>query len=124
MSTPEHGIKRWTAKRKTQLVLRILKDETTVAEAARRYDLKPSEIQSWVDEGIKGMENNLRARPRDIREQYEAKLKEAYAALGEAQLEIKVLSAKPARLGRDVVKSVQAELQTEGHKVSLTKLCC
>jgi len=38
------------------------------------------------------MENSLRARPRDIREQYEAKLKEAYAALGEAQLEIKVLS--------------------------------
>ena len=75
MSTPGPEIKRWTAKRKTQLVLEILKGKTTVAEAARRYDLKPGEIQSWVDEGIKGMENNLRARPRDIREQYEAKLK-------------------------------------------------
>ena len=67
MSTPGPEIKRWTAKRKTQLVLEILKGKTTVAEAARCYDLKPSEIQSWVDEGIKGIENSLRARPRDIR---------------------------------------------------------
>ncbi len=91
MTTTEPEVKRWTAKRKTQLVLKILKGKTTVAEAARRYDLKPSEIQAWLDEGIRGMENSLRARPRDIREQYEVKLKEAYAALGEAQLKIKVL---------------------------------
>ena len=89
MTTTEPEVKRWTAKRKTQLVLE--KGKTTFAEAARRYDLKPSEIQAWLDEGIRGMENSLRARPRDIREQYEAKLKEACAALGEAQLEIKVL---------------------------------
>jgi len=91
MSTPELEVKRWTAKRKTQLVQEILKGKTTVAEAARHYDLKPSEIQARLTEGIRGMENSLRARSRDIREQYEAKLKEAYTALGEAQLEIKVL---------------------------------
>ncbi len=101
MSTPKPEVKRWTAKRKTQLVLEILKGKTTVAEAARRYDLKPSEIQYWVDEGIRGMENCLRARPRDIREQYEAKLKEAYAALGEAQLEIKVLKKVQSLLDLD-----------------------
>lgn len=37
------------------------------------------------------MENGFRVRPRDIREQYEQKLKEAHAALGEAQLEIRAL---------------------------------
>ena len=52
MSAPEPEIKRWTAKRKTQLVLEILKGKTTVAEAARRYDLKPSEIETWVQDGI------------------------------------------------------------------------
>ena len=101
MSIPEPEVKRWTAKRKTQLVLEILKGKTTVAEAARRYDLKPSEIQAWLDEGIRGIENSLRARPRDIREQYEAKLKEAYAALGEAQLEIKALKKVQSLLDLD-----------------------
>jgi len=37
----------------------------------------------------------------DIREQYEAKLKEAYAALGEAQLEIKVLKKVQSLLDQD-----------------------
>jgi len=89
MSIPEPEVKRWTAKRKTQSVLEILKGKTTVAEATRRYYLKPSEIQSRLDEGIKDMENSLRARPWDIWKQYEAKLKEAYAALGELNLRSK-----------------------------------
>ncbi|MBA2849854.1 transposase [Thermosulfuriphilus ammonigenes] len=101
MSAPEPEIKRWTAKRKTQLVLEILKGKTTVAEAARRYDLKPSEIETWVQDGIEGMENSFRARPRDIREQYERKLTEAHAALGEAQLEIKALKKLQSLLDLD-----------------------
>jgi len=46
MTTTEPEVKRWTAKRKTQLVLEILKGKTTFAEAARLYDRKPSEIQA------------------------------------------------------------------------------
>ena len=76
MSESETEIKRWTAKRKTQVVLDILKGKTTVAEVSRQHDLTPGEIERWVDEGINGMENNFRARPRDIREQYERKLEE------------------------------------------------
>ncbi len=101
MTTPEPEVKRWTARRKAQLVLEILKGKTTVAEAARLYDLKPSEIETWVEEGIKGLENSLRARPRDIREQYERKLTEAHAALGEAQLEIKALKKLQSLLDLD-----------------------
>jgi transposase-like protein len=84
-------VKRWTAKRKRQVVLDILKGKATVAEVARQHDLTPSQVEGWIEEGLAAMENGLRARPRDIREQYEQRLKEAYAALGEAQLEIKAL---------------------------------
>ena len=41
----------WTAKRKTQVVLDILKGKTTVAEVSRQHDLTPGEIERWVDEG-------------------------------------------------------------------------
>ena len=84
-------IKRWTAKRKAQVVLDILKGKTTVAEVSRQHDLTPGEVEHWVEEGIRGMENNFRARPRDIREEYERKLEEAYAALGEKELELKAV---------------------------------
>lgn len=77
-------IKRWTARRKSALILEIIQGKATVAEASRAYDLLPSEIESWVEDGKQGMENALRANPQDVREQYEQQLKdlqEAYAPL-------------------------------------------
>ena len=53
----DEDVKRWTARRKSALVLEIIQGKTTVAEAARSYDLTPSEIEEWVDQGKAGMEN-------------------------------------------------------------------
>ena len=58
----EEDFKRWTAKRKAALVTEILQGKTSVSEASRAHDLPPSEIEEWVDEGKKGLENALRAR--------------------------------------------------------------
>ena len=44
----EEDIKRWTAKRKSALVLDIIQGKTTVAEASRQFDLPPAEIDEWV----------------------------------------------------------------------------
>ena len=87
--TMEEEIKRWTARRKSALVLEIIQGKTTVAEASRQFDLTPSEIEGWVDEGKRGMENALRAKPEDVREQYERQLKELQEAYGEAMLELR-----------------------------------
>jgi ribose 1,5-bisphosphokinase PhnN len=35
----------------------------------------PSEIENWVDEGKRGMENTLRTKPEDVSEQYERQLR-------------------------------------------------
>jgi len=85
--TMDDSIKRWTAKRKTALVVEIIQGKTTVAEASRAYDLSPSEIEGWVDDAKRGMENALRANPLEIREQYEKQLKDLQEAYGEAMLE-------------------------------------
>jgi len=64
MSTPmEDDIKRWTAKRKAALVMEIMQGKSTVAEASRSFDFAPSEIEAWVDDAKRGMENALRAKP-------------------------------------------------------------
>lgn len=64
----DEEIKRWTARRKSALVLEIILGKTMVAEASRQFDLPPSEIESWVDDDKRGMENALRAKPEDVRE--------------------------------------------------------
>ena len=85
----EEDFKRGTAKRKAALVTEILQGKTSVSETARSFDLSPSEIEDWVDEGKKGLENALRAKPLDIKEQYERQLKELQEAYGEAMLELR-----------------------------------
>ena len=85
----QEEVKRWTAKRKSALVLEIIQGKTTVSEASRAYDLMPSEIENWVDEGKRGMENALRAKPEDVREQYERQLRDLQEAYGEAMLELR-----------------------------------
>ena len=99
--TMEDEIKRWTAKRKAALVMEIIQGKSTVAEASRAFDLTPSEIESWVDEAKRGMENALRAKPMDIREQYEKQLKELQEAYGEAMLELRARKKLQSLLGED-----------------------
>mgnify|MGYP003611978573 CR=1 FL=1 len=97
----EDEIKRWTAKRKSALVLEIIQGKTTVAEASRAYDLSPSEVEGWVDEGKRGMENALRAKPEDVREQYERQLQELQQAYGEAMLELRARKKLQALLDEE-----------------------
>jgi transposase-like protein len=94
-------IKRWTARRKSALVLEIIQGKTMVAEASRAHDLPPSEIEKWVEDGKRGMENALRANPQDLREQYEKQLKELQEAYGEAMLELRVRKELESLLGED-----------------------
>ena len=88
-----------TAKRKTALVIEIIQGKTTVAEASRAYDLSPSEIEAWVGDAKRGMENALRANPLEIREQYEKQLKDLQEAYGEAMLELRARKKHQALLG-------------------------
>ncbi|WP_050875074.1 DUF1153 domain-containing protein [Comamonas testosteroni] len=97
----EEEIKRWTAKRKTALILEIIQGKTSVSEASRTYDLPLSEIEGWVEDGRKGMENALKANPQDVREQYERQLKELQEAYGEAMLELRARKKLQSLLGED-----------------------
>jgi transposase-like protein len=97
----EEDIKRWTARRKAALVLEIIQGKTTVAEASRSFDLTPSEIEEWVEEGKRGMENALRTKPLEIREEYERQLKELQEAYGEAMLELRARKKLQSLLGED-----------------------
>lgn len=97
----DEEIKRWTAKRKAALVTEILQGKTTVSEAARAHDLTPSDVEDWVDQARRGMENALKAKPEDIREQYERQLRDLQEAYGEAMLELRARKKLASLLGED-----------------------
>ena len=95
----EEDIKRWTAKRKAAWVLEIIQGKTTLAAASRSFDLPASEIDAWVEDAKKGMENALRAKPLDIKDQYERQLADLQAAYGEAMLELRARKKLASLLG-------------------------
>ncbi|MYM42143.1 transposase [Pseudoduganella sp. CY13W] len=97
----EEEVKRWTAKRKAALVTEIIQGKTTVAEASRAFDMPPSEIEEWIDEAKRGMENALRAKPLDVREQYGRQIKELQEAYGEAMLELRARKKLASLLGEE-----------------------
>ena len=97
----EEEIKRWTARRKSALVLEIIQGKTTVAESSRQFDLTPSEIESWVDDAKRGMENALRTKPLEVKEQYEKQLRELQEAYGEAMLELRARKKLASLLGNE-----------------------
>ena len=78
----EEEIKRWTARRKSALVLEIIQGKTSLAAASRQFDLTSAEFESWVEDGRRGMENALREKPEDVRERYERQLKDLQEAFG------------------------------------------
>lgn len=86
----DEEIKRWTVRRKSALVMDIIQGRTTVRDASEAFELPASEIERWVEEGRRGMENALRSNPLNVKEIYEKQIKTLQQAYGEAMLELRV----------------------------------
>ena len=95
-------IERWTAKRRVALVIRILKGETSVAEAARHHGLTVAEVEDWRDKFLLGAENALRTRPKDDEVLKDEQVKKLKQKIGELVLDNDILreALKPYPLDR------------------------
>ena len=93
------NVQRWTAKRRTALVLQVVKGETSAQEAARKHGLTVSEVEDWRDRFLAGAENALRSRPRDDEALKDEEIKRLKQKVGELVLDNDILqeAAKPYR---------------------------
>ena len=97
----EQKTQRWTAGRKAELVLKIIKNEITLVEACRANDLKQSEIESWIEDFINSGTKGLKATNKDAQDEQAREIKEMKAKIGELVLEL------------DARKKLQALLDSE-----------
>jgi len=95
-------IERWTAKRRAALVVSLLKGETSVAEAARRYGLTVAEVEDWREKFLLGAENALRTRPKDEEAIKDEQIKKLKQKIGDLVLDNDILreALKPYPLDR------------------------
>jgi transposase-like protein len=84
-------VQRWTAKRRSALVVSILRGETSVQEAARAHGLTVAEVEDWQERFLMGAENALRSRPREEEALKEEEIKRLRQKVGELVLDLDIL---------------------------------
>lgn len=100
---------RWTARRKADLVLEIIKGQKTVVDAAREYDLRQSDIQNWMDTFMEYGRQGLRANPKKVESAYEEELKAHREKIGELVLQVDVL-----KKAKKILEETEEESSSSG----------
>jgi transposase-like protein len=90
MNPQNEDIKRWTARRKAEVVLDIIKGKTTSAEVARSHDLTIGEIEQWMEDFTSMGTEALRSHPRDAEALYKAREKDLLAKIGDLTMQMEV----------------------------------
>lgn len=78
-------IKRWSAAKKAEIVLALIKGTKNLVDVCRENNLRQSEVEQWKEDFLRGGENHLKARP-ELGSDRE--IKELRAKVGELLLEL------------------------------------
>lgn len=87
MDREGQGTKRWSAKKKLGVVLRLLRGET-LDKLSREVGVEISLLEEWRQEALASMESGLRSRPESNESR---ELSRAKRQIGELTMEIELL---------------------------------
>ena len=96
----EKEFQRWTAKRKVELLLQLIRGETKLVDMCREHDLKQSEVEAWMETFLQGGERSLKARSEDEQAIHEREVRELRAKVGELVLELDARKKLDALTGK------------------------
>src|SRR5580692_10234192 len=85
----------WSAARKREVVLRLLRGEPIEA-VSRQIGVEPYRLEQWRGPALAGLDAGLKERPQD--DPVESGLSAAYKRLGELGMENELLRAKIVRV--------------------------
>ncbi len=96
----EKDFQRWTARRKVELLLQLIKGEAKLVDVCREHDLKQSEVEGWMETFLKGGERSLKARSEDEQAVHDREVRELRAKVGELVLELDARKKLEALTGK------------------------
>jgi transposase-like protein len=88
-------IQRWSAARKREIVLRLLRGESLDA-VSREIGVEPYRLERWRDKALAAMDAGLKERADD--DPLQVGLDAAHKRVGELSMEVELLRAKIGRL--------------------------
>lgn len=94
-TAPGKPIQRWSAARKRDVVLRLLRGES-IETVSRQIGIEPFRLEQWRERALAALDSALKERPED--DPLQAGLGAAYKRLGELGMENELLREKIARM--------------------------
>jgi len=89
--------KRYTSKKKAQIVLEILKEEQSIAQIASEYGVHPNQLYKWRAQTLENLSvlfEDERKGEKALKAEYERKRKELYAEIGKLSTQLAWLKKK------------------------------
>jgi transposase-like protein len=96
----EKEFQRWTARRKVEVLLELIKGEAKLVDVCREHDLKQSEVESWMETFLRAGERGLKARSEDEQASHDREVRELRAKVGELVLELDARKKLDALTGK------------------------
>ncbi len=96
---------RWTAQRKAELALQIIKGELSMVDVCRQNDLRQSEVEGWIATFIASGTQGLKTNSKEQINEYERQIKEMRSKIGELVLELDARKKLQALLDREEMNS-------------------
>ena len=92
---------RWTAGKKAEVILSLLKGEKTIVEVCRENDLTQSEVQKWQETFLKSGKEGLKSTAKDIHQEHQKELDRLQSTIGELYLELSARKKLQALLDQE-----------------------
>ena len=89
--------KKYTTKKKAQIVLEILKEERSIQQIASEYGIHPNQLYKWKAQALEGLPNlfeDERKTEKVLRAAHEQELNELYAEIGRLTTQLNWLKKK------------------------------
>lgn len=79
--------KKYTSKFKAKVVLEALKERSSIADMAQRFDLAPQQIHLWKREFLSGAESVFESKTKSIKSQAEEEKDRLLKSIGQLKVE-------------------------------------
>lgn len=86
--------RKFTADFKAKVVLEALKERSTIEELAKKYELHPTQINTWKREALANMASVFGCEKSDAAADIEQKTQQLYAQIGQLKVENDFLKKK------------------------------